>query len=143
MKQSEVNQLATQVYEARRRLLGQALQLAATEVGPDDETKSAHYDASLELYEDLLDRAAIEYVDAQRAHALAQGKFDAEVRMAMTVDPDERSDLTSYSPAGVNAESTPSLRQVILEALEMAHDNHPSSHGNIADQLLERIGMRE
>lgn len=49
-------------YDARRRLLGAALNYAATVMGPEDETNSPYYDGAVEMYEEMLDTAAIEYV---------------------------------------------------------------------------------
>lgn len=59
-------------YDARRRLLYASLTLAGVELGPEDETNSAWYDATLEYLEEELDDAARDYVaalDAENADA--------------------------------------------------------------------------
>lgn len=68
-------------YDARRGVMGAALHLASTLLGPEDETTSAHYDASLELGEDMLDDAIVEYMMAKDPAATEVGTYTHGARL--------------------------------------------------------------
>lgn len=106
--------MTTSLYDARRQVLGAALNLASLQVGPNDETVDPHHDAGLEYSEEALDEAIANYVTAKRqARTFEWNPWDQTASTRHVID----LSLTSPESDGLTAEG---LKLAIVNAMKDA-----------------------